>query len=154
VRGVRAVNAGKPDAEESKAAFREALFAQPDAGAMAEAEQRDAWLKERVERLCDIAAFASIVADNSISLPDDMTNLEMVLDLFCGEADFNDALDLVRDTLPSELTRREAAGFARGVEAVCKIADSMSLQWSRAGAQETARRIASAGRALLGDKPC
>jgi hypothetical protein len=149
------VNAGKPDAEESKAAFREALFAtQPDAGAMAEAEQRDAWLKERVERLCDIAAFASIVADNSISLPDDMTNLERVLDLFCGEADFNDALDLVRDTLPSELTRREAAGFARGVEAVCKIADSMSLQWSRAGAQEAAMRIASAGRALLGDKPC
>jgi hypothetical protein len=53
--------------------------------------------------------------------------------------------------IATALTRREAAGFARGVEAVCKIADSMSLQWSRAGAQETARRLASAGRALLGE---
>jgi hypothetical protein len=57
----------------------------------------------------------------------------------------------VEAIIATALTRREAAGFARGVEAVCKIADSMSLQWSRAGAQETARSIASAGRALLGE---
>jgi hypothetical protein len=118
VRGVRAVNAGKPDAEESKAAFREALFAQPDAGAMAEARE--------------------IVMDVYGLLDSQVTHRGNIL----------------IDAIATALTRREAAGFARGVEAVCKIADSMSLQWSRTGAQEAAMRIASAGRALLGDKPC
>jgi hypothetical protein len=116
------VNAGKPDAEESKAAFREALFAQPDAGAMVEA-------KSMVDRI-------------RAEVPDSHPPR---FKLYDQEAEA---------IIATALTRREAAGFARGVEAVCKIADSMSLQWSRTGAQEAAMRIASAGRALLGDKPC
>jgi hypothetical protein len=115
----------------AEAAFRKALFAQPDAGAMAEADNI-AWNMAIDLVACHIA-FAGTSRDDvaALTVTKDMTRQ-------------------IADALNAHAARREAAGFARGVEAVCKIADGISLQWSRAGAQETARRIASAGRALLG----
>jgi hypothetical protein len=65
----------------------------------------------------------------------------------------------IANSIATALTRREAAGFARGVEAVCKIAEEyisgeksgrFGDDWA-AGEACAARDIASAGRALLGE---
>jgi hypothetical protein len=118
------------DLGRAKAAFREALFAQPDAGAMAEATRLlSDWLGS-------------------------------------GNRRWFKPHDALRDAIATALTRREAAGFARGVEAVCKIAndelDQVCRQINAAEIGSTERmqlfrlagvaeRIRDAARALLGE---
>jgi hypothetical protein len=151
-RGDEAWLAACEDLGRAKAAFREALFAtQPDAGAMAEADARC---------LEEAAAIADFVREYRKTEAADVAFLMTRILSAADREEKEAAIAQFRKQMlqvghnegwHAAATRREAAGFARGVEAVCKIADSMSLQWSRAGAQETARRLASAGRALLGE---
>jgi hypothetical protein len=106
----------------AEAAFREALFAQPDAGAMAEARE----LAHDVLR----QHFGPFNVDGHLC-------------------------DLLESAIAIYAARREAAGFARGVEAVCKIAEDYicpaPFTHSQRVLSDAAKDIASAGRALLGE---
>jgi hypothetical protein len=122
----------------AEAAFRKALFAQPDAGAMAEADN--------IARNMAIDLVACHIAFAGTSR-DDVAALTVTKDM----------TRQIADALNAHAARREAAGFARGCEEAAKATESWFAEWSPKDAMNgrmcsaAIRTLASAGRALLGE---
>jgi hypothetical protein len=130
--------ADQPSSEERAIAAWNKRATQPDAGAMAEADN--------IARNMAIDLVACHIAFAGTSR-DDVAALTVTKDM----------TRQIADALNAHAARREAAGFARGCEEAAKATESWFAEWSPKDAMNgrmcsaAIRTLASAGRALLGE---